>query len=124
MGGRAFKNIETPRLSQEQYDRLQAKVQALLEDHFEGVATPIPDPDKTDHGDVDYIVHTPHENASIECIGQVLGAKDVIVGRPTANYAVPFEGIYAQVDVHRCEKREHPLRLFINSYGRLGKLTR
>jgi hypothetical protein len=121
MGGRAFKDIETPRLSHDQYKRLQAKVQALLEQYFEGVATPAPDPDKQDHGDVDFIVHTPTGNATIEYIGRILHAKDIVPGMPTTNYAVPFEGVYAQVDVHRCEKHEHATRLFLNSYGRLGR---
>lgn len=60
MGGKAFTHpphsLYTPRFPTTLYNRLVAQFHDLLRDHFEMVGTPLPGPEKADHGDVDVVV--------------------------------------------------------------------
>jgi len=122
MGGNAFKHLEVPRLTRSQYDELHAKVSAQLEPLFEAIQTPAPTPEKPTYGDIDFLVHSPQPGVDVEAVKQALVAAEVVVGRPTSNYAVPLAGAFAQVDVHICPKEEHAKQVFLNSYGRLGHI--
>ena len=121
MGGQAFKGYATPRLNKEQYSRLHCLAHGKLLPLFIGIATPPLDPDKQTLGDIDFIVHTPLGTSSAEVVGTALGAIDKIIAKPTSNYAVPFDGAYAQIDVHMCNEEEWELQVFLHSYGRLGQ---
>ena len=121
MGGQAFKDFDTPRLDREQYERLRTLALKRLELFYGGIATPASDPGKETYGDVDFVVHSPSNGCSPEAVGAALGAVSMIIGIPTSNYVVPFDGAHSQFDVHICQKEHWEMQVFLHSYGRLGK---
>lgn len=120
MGGSAFKDHDTPRLIAEQYARIRSEAQSKLETLFKGIASPPTDPGKTTHGDIDFIVHTPSTENYQGAVADALGAVGAIPGRPTTNYLVPFDGAFAQIDVHNIAEEYWRMQTFLHSYSRLG----
>ncbi|KAF9046560.1 hypothetical protein BJ165DRAFT_1527644 [Panaeolus papilionaceus] len=154
MGGSAFSErlsaAAFPRLPPPVYCSLKARLLPLLQQHYSYVGVPEEEPEKLDHGDIDFIVAEPRDptvnQVPHQIIQEALGACDVIVvnGNPTTNYAIPVEDgewaqhgfldlengyrtncdggkIYYQVDVHVCPDRlEWQYILYTHSYGCLN----
>lgn len=59
MGGNAFPDLYAPRIRPSTYFALKARIQTLLQQHFQYVHTPIEAPGKDDYGDLDFIVCEP-----------------------------------------------------------------
>ncbi|OAL50218.1 hypothetical protein IQ07DRAFT_653514 [Pyrenochaeta sp. DS3sAY3a] len=59
MGGRAFKRLECPRISPEEYHQLKNKITPILRNIFKNVAVPTEMPEKPDYGDIDFLVQGP-----------------------------------------------------------------
>ncbi|PPR02843.1 hypothetical protein CVT24_002321 [Panaeolus cyanescens] len=99
MGGSAFAERLSaeafPRLPPVVYYALKAHLMLLLQQEYLYVGVPREDPQKPDHGDLDFIVTQPRDTDTTcvpnESIKALFGAFDVISGNPTTNYAVPVE---------------------------------
>ncbi|CAE7023650.1 hypothetical protein PTNB73_02184 [Pyrenophora teres f. teres] len=63
MGGRAFKSLHCPRIPPAEYVQVKEQVMAALRTLFVHVVVPTEIPDKTDYGDVDFLVCGPHYSA-------------------------------------------------------------
>jgi hypothetical protein len=59
MGGKAFPELKTPRMSPEAYQLVKSRFHAILREKFLHVATPIEAPAKADYGDLDIMVCEP-----------------------------------------------------------------
>ncbi|KAF5389273.1 hypothetical protein D9757_003542 [Collybiopsis confluens] len=111
MGGSAFNSLPSgsfPRIPPPVYKDLKARLSPALDRLYEYVAVPIEDPEKTDHGDLDFIVCTPRNarnlpetetdtdtavNVPHNQVQVALGAIHSIVedGARTSNFAVLVE---------------------------------
>lgn len=118
MGGQAFsrgsKNLNTPRMPAEVYRYMKNKIRDDLSLFFPLVAVPVEAPEKTDYGDIDFIVAAEsdsfhaagsnggpqaediwqrfgveHGDGPREIVHKVLKPEHVISGQ-TINYAVPW----------------------------------
>lgn len=130
MGGKAFKDLGDdafPRIPPVAYKALKEGLSERLRTLFEFVGTPAEAPEKTSHGDIDFIVADPRMNSSCEQVKCVLNAQHAVLaeGYRTSNYALPFDedGKFYQVDVHICKDRDEWDRIvFFHSYGDLGMI--
>jgi hypothetical protein len=129
MGGRAFHNrgLQAPRLSPKLYNSLVTLYQPVLEELYARVVCPPSVWEKTDHGDVDFLV-VEKENSAIdpaEVAGR-LGAKAFIVNGPSTSYAVPHPDftsnpkVIVQIDVRNCPEETFDWQSFTGSYADLG----
>ncbi|TCD65111.1 hypothetical protein EIP91_003085 [Steccherinum ochraceum] len=131
MGGNAFnvKHPEAafPRMHPEIYERVKAKILAILLPLYNHVTTPPEAPEKVDHGDIDFLVCSPKIDITHEQVKQALGAIWSIPQKVTSHYALPWDTVagvpthpqqYIQVDVHVCEDIAEFQRVsFCHSYG-------
>lgn len=140
MGGNAFNSIlpnaSFPRMSPELYQQLKADAAARLRTFYETVGTPCEAPEKSDHGDIDFIVCEAIGDPSLDAIRIALGACHMIPleGNRMSHFAIPLtrdseygscEGLqeFLQVDVHVCGTLEEWRRvMFFNSYGDMGMI--
>jgi hypothetical protein len=125
MGGRAFRYLFTPRISQELYLQAREEVKNCLQTLFRYVCVPFEMPSKTDFGDVDFLVAGPltqqvtifhHGNSTfdyayhVEAIKRVLstpfGRKGYLTER-VMYFAIPAPGredeFWIQIDIKVCE---------------------
>ncbi|KAK6503342.1 hypothetical protein TWF481_008365 [Arthrobotrys musiformis] len=131
MGGSAFSNkgIQTPRMDPKTYYALKTKYHNILLTLYEHVTTPPEAPEKTSHGDLDYLVAGPRVHGGVEVrMGDVkvaFGAEYMTaISGATTSFAVLLpeeesqggeekgegeeEGKpYAQIDVHVCPSAEN-----------------
>ena len=82
---------------------------------------------RSDHGDVDFLVHGPLAETTCEDVKKTLGAQHSVPmeGFHTSNYAIPSSspGKYFQVDVHVCTDEDELERIyFFHGYGDLGMI--
>lgn len=104
MGGKAFKAIlapsSVPRLPPAVYKAVKDRFLPSIETLYHYVSVPPEDPEKSTHGDIDYIVACPKNSADTGSINvhhsfvrQALGALHVIPmqGNRTSNFAVKIE---------------------------------
>lgn len=134
MGGKAFhlEGCNFPRISCEVYATLKGRYASILRSLFKHVETPKEAPEKTDYGDIDFLVcHPLHEDAILRA-QTVLGAQYAnIVRNHTSNFAIRIDKALAgdrnesfyQVDVHACNDIFELKRVaFFHSYGDLGMI--
>jgi hypothetical protein len=124
MGGAAFPNYNTPRLSHDDYNLLRDKCIEVLAQFYEQAVCPPEGPSKQDHGDVDLLVCKPKHGNDPHRIMMALGAVErTKASGPTVSYAVPLPrkdrktSDYAQIDIHRCNEGFLEWEYFMNSYG-------
>lgn len=140
MGGNAFNatlpDASFPRMSPELYHQLKADSAARLRRFYKTVGTPCEAPEKSDHGDIDFIVCEPVGDPSLDAMRIALGARHMIPleGNRTSHFAIPLardsgDGSYdssqefLQVDVHVCGTLAEWRRImFYNSYGDMGMI--
>lgn len=137
MGGNAFNTLLPdalfPRMSTEVYQRLKARLTSRLQDLYTGVAVPREDPEKIDHGDLDFVVYGSREGLTSAEVCEALGAQHSILldGNRMSNFAVPADTFdaksqhqcYHQVDVRVCNGVEEWERVVsFNSFGDLGRI--
>ena len=107
MGGSAFSAVlqltAFPRIPPVVYRNLKARFHSKLAELYTWVGVPIEAPEKVDHGDIDFVVAIPKDQADQllphQVIKEILGAELVIPmeGNRTSNYAVPIPpGDWAQ----------------------------
>lgn len=105
MGGNAFNVVLSassfPRLPPGVYEALKARLLLRLQEFYSFVAVPAEAPEKTSHGDVDFVVACPktnHEenttnvmNVPHNIIREAIGAQyaNTMEGNRTSNFAVP-----------------------------------
>ena len=132
MGGSAFPNHSTPRMSHETYSHLLSKVQEVLTRFYAYVGAPPEAPSKQDHGDIDIIVATPLRAFEAEELQRALGAVAKAGNSVTKSYCVPLpssvtdgddDETFAQIDVHRVRDPSMlNLEIFMVSYGDMQQL--
>ncbi|KAF3045993.1 hypothetical protein E8E12_010002 [Didymella heteroderae] len=105
MGGKVFDGLglHVPRIPPEVYERMIATFRPKLEQLFDRVAVPRDAPEKTDHGDIDFLVDGTHpqDGPLWKLVGDALGAVNH-KSQGSHSYAVPHpevEGAHVQVDV-------------------------
>lgn len=119
MGGHAFPNLHTPRISKELYFKVRGDVTKALKRLFTHVVVPTEMPSKKDYGDVDFLVAGPMDFPSryfnyhiqVKKIKAALNTTEGRKGWLTPNvmyFAVPTPGreddSWIQIDVKVCEK--------------------
>ncbi|KDQ62439.1 hypothetical protein JAAARDRAFT_30349 [Jaapia argillacea MUCL 33604] len=132
MGGKAFSQLlpraSFPRMSPSKYQSLKATYLPRLRGLYGLVEVPREAPEKTDHGDLDFIVAFPKEGLEHSEVKAALGASASIPldGNRTSHFAVPAEmgeDEYIQVDVHVCADKEEWERIVLfHSFGDLGMI--
>ncbi|KAF8579830.1 hypothetical protein K439DRAFT_1637603 [Ramaria rubella] len=133
MGGRAFLEIlqgaTFPRMESQTYYTLKARHLEQLRQLYRLVGVPREAPEKTSHGDLDYVVCAPRvaNSTLVEDIKNVLGAVSCIKDGLIFNFAIPLEGAdrstFYQVDVNQClDEDEWERVIFFRSYGDLGMI--
>ncbi|KAH9841529.1 uncharacterized protein C8Q71DRAFT_700317 [Rhodofomes roseus] len=148
MGGNAFNqhvpDAVFPRMSPATYKSLKAILLPRMEQLYEQVAVPPEAPEKTDHGDLDFVVTQPRTEGTLDRVKDALKAVYSLPqeGRGTSNYAIPadafdldmgegqegtssngLQNTHFQVDVNVCADREDWERtVFLHSYGDTGMI--
>ncbi|EPQ54475.1 hypothetical protein GLOTRDRAFT_139061 [Gloeophyllum trabeum ATCC 11539] len=131
MGGKAFSQTlppeSFPRMSHATYDRLKSLYLHRLRDLYGVVEVPPEDPEKDDHGDLDYLVAFPRDGLTPADVKDALGAVEIIFreGNETSHYAIQADedGHFVQIDVHACSGSDMLERiLFYHSYGGIGMM--
>lgn len=101
MGGNAFKSILSesafPRLTPAVYRVLKARLLSSLQTLYSHVAVPAEAPEKSDYGDLDFVVAYPNTNTNSlvnvrpEVVQKAIGASHMLPmeGNRTSNFAVP-----------------------------------
>ncbi|CAF9928104.1 MAG: hypothetical protein GOMPHAMPRED_004588 [Gomphillus americanus] len=140
MGGKAFGHhnppLATPRMSSDLYYSLRDQYVGLLSQLFQYVASPMPGPGKTSHGDIDILVTAFHNesttkvasfgsetlhNPAKEAIVDLLNPVGILHESETLNLALPHPELpnsYIQLDVHIVPTvRQWHWLLFTHSYG-------
>ena len=133
MGGKAFHQQLSPeafpRVPTPVYEKVKERLLTRLQSLYRRVGVPAEAPEKTDHGDLDFLVVGPL--ASSNDVKNALGATMSICldGNRTSNFAIPVDesewegvkGAHYQVDVHVCADDDEWERIFFyHSYGGLG----
>lgn len=124
MGGRVFhsRGWQAPRLSPKLYTAILTQIRPVLDDLFTRVCCPPSVWEKTDHGDLDFIVVDENEVDPAE-VAEKLGAKAFIVNGPSTSYAIPHPDDpkhIVQIDVKRCPADLFDWQAFTDSYADLG----
>lgn len=130
MGGTAFPNHNTPRLSHAEYAELLQRTTALLTPFYAHIVCPPEAPSKPDHGDLDLLVSSPLFVFSPDDIQKALRAVTKIKGGVTTNFCVPLQSNsrqdadrFAQVDLHLvANPKMLPWELFTSSYGDMQQI--
>ncbi|XPS72300.1 hypothetical protein M3J09_004467 [Ascochyta lentis] len=68
MGGNAFKTLHCPRIPPEVYAKVKTITTKALETVFAHVTVPFEVPDKSDFGDIDFLVSAPFEDRTALCL--------------------------------------------------------
>lgn len=94
MGGDAFSSgpgiLHTPRMPKAVYLHVKQKYHDILLQYFTTVTTPMEAPEKTDYGDVDYVVSIPKDDyKGPETLMAAFGAVSRRPG-PTSSFAIPW----------------------------------
>lgn len=106
MGGAAFPNHNTPRLSHSEHSQLQSKIITLLKPFYRHILCPPEAPSKPDHGDLDLLVCHPLSTFTVDAIAVAIGAAAKTKVGVTTSYCVPLEPEsdgterFAQIDLH------------------------
>jgi hypothetical protein len=129
MGGRAFHNrgLQAPRLSPKLYTSLVTLYQPVLEELYAGVVCPPSVWEKTDHGDVDFLV-VKRDDSIVDPVelADRLEAKAFIVNGSSTSYAVPHPDftsnpkVIVQIDIRTCPKETFDWQSLTGSYADLG----
>lgn len=135
MGGKAFRlnGGYFPRIPSAAYIALKERYTTILKTLYEHVDTPKEAPEKSDHGDIDFLVCEPLVDDAISKVAPAFGAShaNLAKGHTTSNFAVPAdesltqdaEGSFYQVDVHECtDVFELERTSFFHSYGDMGMI--
>ncbi|KAI0345749.1 hypothetical protein BDW22DRAFT_1353334 [Trametopsis cervina] len=138
MGGNAFATVlptaSFPRMSPEVYNRLKMHITARLRELYETVAVPHEAPEKTDYGDIDFVVCSPRKALALEAIREAIGVEHAVQldGNRMSHFAVPAyalgedtadPNVYHQVDIRVCADADEFQRIvFFSSYGDLGMI--
>lgn len=135
MGGSAFPNHSTPRMSHETYFTILSKVQEVLTRFYAHVRAPPEAPSKQDHGDIDIIVATPLHTFKAEELQRALGAVARVGNGITKSYCVHLpsladgdddgkhEETFVQIDVQEVRDPSMlDLEIFMASYGDMQQL--
>ena len=137
MGGNTFATIlpdaSFPRMPTNQYISIKSDLTLLLGEFYTHVAVPHETPGKTDHGDIDFVVHGPRQGVTMEDVRVRIGAAHALI--PNSNrmchFAIPALSlpsstvgqVYHQVDIEVCgELDEWERTVFFRSYGDLGMI--
>jgi hypothetical protein len=120
MGGNAFNQVLSPtafpRIPPAVYHAVKARLLLRLQGIYEHVGVPFEAPEKTDHGDIDFLVTNALVDAnhgeSTSTLGQVtvaLGATKFIHldGNRTSNFAVPVTNGEWAAYGHAAEEERH-----------------
>jgi hypothetical protein len=143
MGGSAFLQLlptaAFPRLPPEVYYSLKPRLLLRIQNLYTHVAVPAEAPEKSDYGDLDFVVYGPRNIggsnerlAGPKDVQEAISATHCIQGT-TSNFSVPIpeeewereehEERYCQVDVHVCEdKGDWERVVFFHGYGDLGMI--
>ena len=132
MGGKAFleklPGVTFPRMDPPTYQLLKSRHFEQLRQKFRLVGVPREAPEKTSHGDIDYIVCSPlDKSSSSEGLKNALGAVHCIPNNQTLNLAIPLHGgdasTFYQVDINQCQDEDVWERtVFFHGYGDLGMI--
>lgn len=121
MGGHAFNQLHTPRISRELYLRVRDEAIKALTKLFIHVVVPSEMPSKNDYGDVDFLVAGPSYSSSTTfdykaAVSKIRAALGTTHGRKgflteqVMYFAIPAPGreneFWIQVDVKVCERVE------------------
>ena len=118
MGGSAFadpedpsKSLHTPRMPPHIYMHVRDNALRMLRSEFFAQAEcPIEAPAKVDHGDVDILVASPHNQAHVDVasLAAALGATQYKKNSPTTNFALPWPTIQELSASVGTEPTTHP----------------
>lgn len=118
MGGSAFadptdpsKSLYTPRMPTHIYEHIRDRALRILRSEFFAQAEcPIEAPAKIDHGDVDILVASPHDqaHADVASLAAALGATQYKKGSPTTNFALPWPTVQELSANVKTESATHP----------------
>ena len=136
MGGKAFDVLNLgdnafPRMPPDLYQTRKVTIHEKLLTLFRFVGTPIERPNKSDHGDIDFVVCEPkQENVTLDLVKVTIDAEHLVKSHAmnlsgTSNFALPstIVGEYYQVDVDICtDKDEWDRVMFFHSYGDFGMI--
>jgi hypothetical protein len=133
MGGKAFLEVLSgatfPRMTPQIYQTLKALHLEQLKGLFHLVGVPREAPEKTSHGDLDFVVFSPVDRLCPEDIKHTIGATHCITDSDASalNLAVPMEGgdasNFYQVDINQCrDEDEWGRTIFFHGYGDLGMI--
>lgn len=137
MGGNAFDKLNLgdnafPRMPPDTYQTRKRDIHEKLCTLFGLVGTPIERPNKSDYGDIDFVVCEPRlENVTLDLVKATINAQHMVESLTTdrlgtSNFALPsttdVQGYY-QVDVNICIDRDEWNRvMFFHSYGDFGMI--
>ncbi|KAL9091040.1 MAG: hypothetical protein Q9159_001666 [Coniocarpon cinnabarinum] len=131
-----------PRLDTPIYDALKSRIATILEGHFHHVSTPYEAPEKTTHGDIDFVLAEPKRTDQpfspdhiLQLTNQLSAVRAESRGKGEWSFAVPVPEItvlgsdceithaFAQVDLGLChtEERFH-WQMLTHSYGDLFQI--
>lgn len=128
MGGGAFPNHYTPRLSHSQYSELLRTITALLTPFYAHVVCPPEAPSKPDHGDLDLLVSSPVSPFTADDVQKAIGAVAKTKTGVTTSFCVPLPSHsdvarFAQVDLHHVASPDMlEWGLFMASYGDMQQI--
>ncbi|KAF2727698.1 hypothetical protein EJ04DRAFT_478610 [Polyplosphaeria fusca] len=118
MGGQAFATagpngsaLSIPRMSQETYDRVRDEAGTKLKETFKHVVIPHEVPEKSDYGDVDFLVEGSLRPWTSMALKVALGAQYETQTGGTHIYALPHPEIsdsFVEVDVEICPGNDTP----------------
>lgn len=140
MGGKIFSEargdlpaLQTPRMTEAVYTHIKDLCTKQLQPFFAGVVVPAEAPDKTDYGDVDFLVETPVEGFTWEAVEQSLNAHRTVKSGESRSFAVPITfsedtdadidiDVYAQIDVNLCRPGFLQWERLLDSHGDMWQI--
>lgn len=118
MGGNALKNVNTVRVSDEQYNKIKKDVLNKLKDMIT-CKTVIETPNKTDYGDLDVLYLSKPDINILEIINKIFNPKDYTHSGDVLSFSYQIDdNQYFQIDMIKCKNLE--MCDFYYSYGDLG----
>jgi hypothetical protein len=132
MGGNAFltKGIQIDRVSASSYAILVERYDTLLRSVYSHVKSPPVAPEKSDHGDVDFIVagrKDDDDGQTFSTLHDALNAKAVVNNGQIISFAISHpdsaEACF-QLDIHECSSETFDWKVFEASYGDFASILR
>ncbi|KAI9696640.1 MAG: hypothetical protein M1820_008089 [Bogoriella megaspora] len=138
MGGKAFTQrgpkgepvVHIPRMLPSRYHQLRDYFLGVLEDHFDQVLILAEAPEKTDYGDIDFLVEQKFEDGLFAPqIAKIVHAKRFISNGDSLSFAVKLPSEqddtsvpFAQLDIRICQQGTIRWQFFHDSYGDMWQI--